>query len=81
MAITGEPFSVSIDNPYNTRVYPGLPPGPIANPGLRSINAALDPEDTGYYFYALGKGEEHKHEFFTNYDAFLAFVNSDDYGG
>jgi UPF0755 protein len=81
MAITGEPFSVSIDNPYNTRVYAGLPPGPIANPGLSSINAALEPEETNYYFYALGKGDEHKHEFFTNYDAFLAFVNSDDYGG
>jgi UPF0755 protein len=81
MEITGKMFSVDIDNPYNTRVYPGLPPGPIANPGLDSIKAALTPADSEYYFYALGKGEERKHEFFTNYDAFLEFVNSDAYGG
>jgi UPF0755 protein len=81
MAVTGEPFSVDLDSPYNTRVYPGLPPGPIANPGIDSINAALYPEDTGYYFYALRSGAERKHEFFTDYDDFLAFVGSDDYGG
>ena len=38
----------SIDSPYNTYLYPGLPPGPIANPGLESIKAAMEPESTSY---------------------------------
>ena len=36
-------------------MYKGLPPGPIANPGLASIKAALEPEDTDYWYYALNK--------------------------
>ncbi|MBI2846169.1 MAG: endolytic transglycosylase MltG [Chloroflexi bacterium] len=40
-----------VDSPYNTYLYPGLPPGPIANPGLDSILAVLDPEETTHYFY------------------------------
>ena len=40
-----------MDHPYNTYNEPGLPPGPIANPGRNSLLAALDPEDTGYYYY------------------------------
>jgi UPF0755 protein len=79
MGLSGEEFSVSLDNPYNTRVYPGLPPGPIANPGLKAIQAAINPESTNYYFYALGK--DRSHEFFSDYDAFLEFVRSDAYGG
>jgi UPF0755 protein len=39
------------DNPYNTRIYPGLPPAPIANPGLKSIKAAINPEKSPYYYY------------------------------
>lgn len=42
---------LAMDHPYNTYVYDGLTPGPIANPGAASINAALDPNDEGYYFY------------------------------
>ena len=38
-------------NPYDTYVQTGLPPAPIANPGLSSLDAALDPEDTGYYYF------------------------------
>jgi len=41
----------TIDHPYNTYVYPGLPPGPIANPGLASIKAAIYPAQTSYYFF------------------------------
>lgn len=38
-------------SPYNTRLFPGLPPGPIANPGLASIDAAANPQKTPYYFF------------------------------
>ena len=44
---------LAIDSPYNTRNHTGLPPGPIANPGLASIEAALNPETTSYYYYVL----------------------------
>lgn len=39
------------DNPYNTRKFKGLPPGPIGNPSLNSIKAALNPKTTDYWFY------------------------------
>lgn len=42
-----------VDSPYNTYRYQGLVPGPISNPGLDSIKAALDPESTSYYYYVL----------------------------
>lgn len=40
-----------IDSPYNTYKYRGLPPGPIANPGLNAIMAAIYPEDTDYNYF------------------------------
>ncbi|HAR54810.1 TPA: endolytic transglycosylase MltG [Patescibacteria group bacterium] len=42
---------LSVDSPYNTRRYAGLPPGPICNPGLAAIEAALQPADHDYYYY------------------------------
>lgn len=42
---------LAIDSPYNTRKYAGLPPGPICNPGLTSIKAALNPPSSDYYYY------------------------------
>lgn len=42
---------LQMDHPYNTYVYKGLIPGPISNPGQNSLNAALDPNETSYYFY------------------------------
>jgi UPF0755 protein len=39
------------DTPYNTRKKTGLPPGPICNPGISSIEAALNPKETPYFYY------------------------------
>lgn len=46
-----------IKDPYNSYLYRGLPPGPIANPGLASIEASLDPETSDYlYFVGMNDG-------------------------
>jgi UPF0755 protein len=53
----------SVDSPYNTYLYPGLPPGPIASPGLDSIMAVLQPAQTDYLFFVCRRprcaGGEH----------------------
>ncbi|MDP2651428.1 MAG: endolytic transglycosylase MltG [bacterium] len=45
---------LKIDSPYNTYLYPGLPPGPISNPGVDSILAALNPTTTPYLYFLTG---------------------------
>lgn len=55
--ITQEDYT-SLDSPYNLYLHEGLPPTPIANPGLASIRAALSPAETDYYFYVL-VGDKH----------------------
>jgi len=79
IAGTTTPFSTMLDSPFNTYLHPGLPPGPIANPGIASIRAALYPASTNEFFYALNKNGTHN--FFTNYTDHRNFVNSDQYGG
>jgi len=46
---------LNIDSPYNTYRYPGLPVGPIGNPGLEAIQAAIYPKDSPYWFYLHDK--------------------------
>lgn len=49
------------DTPYNTYLHQGLPPGPIANPGAKSLKAAMDPAQTSYlYFVAAGQNPQGK---------------------
>lgn len=43
-------------SPYNTYTHKGLTPGPISNPGLTSLDAALDPEETDYFFFIFDEG-------------------------
>ena len=62
---------LQIDSPYNTYMYEGLPAGPICNPSLKAIQAALRPNSTDYWFWYAYQGETY---FFTNHDDFNAFV-------
>ncbi len=49
------PKERAVDSLWNTYKYPGLPPGPICNPGLPSIMAAIYPEKNGYWYFLSGK--------------------------
>jgi UPF0755 protein len=64
---------IEIDSPYNTYKHPGLPPGPIANPGHASLQAVLYPAQTNYfYFVAKNDGS---HAFAATYDEHLRNVS------
>lgn len=76
-AITNE--DKQVDSRYNLYKYAGLPPTPIANPGMASLTAALDPENTEYYYYALGKNGTH--HFSATLQEHNSFIGSDQYVG
>lgn len=66
---------LEIDDPYNTYMYEGLPPGPICSPGAACIDAALDPADTEYYYYRTkndGSGEHNFAKTFAEHQAYGA---------
>ena len=74
-ALTTE--DLQYDSPYNTNINRGLIPGPISNPGLNSINAALNPDDTDYHYYVLNtKAEDRQHYFSKTYEEHVKFINS-----
>ena len=64
-----------LDSPYNTYKYRGLPPTPICNPSLLSIQAALSPTSTKYYYYALDPSTG-LHHFSKTYQEHQNFLNS-----
>ena len=78
---TGPITSADLESssPYNLYKNAGLPPTAIANPGAQSLLAAMSPEESDYYYYALTK--DGKHRFFTNYSEFSRFLASSDYIG
>jgi uncharacterized YceG family protein len=67
------------NNPYNTRKLFGLPPTPIANPGLASIRAAAHPSKLGYLYYARVP-HTNRHEFFESGSAYDAYLATHGYG-
>lgn len=69
---------LATDSEHNTHTRTGLPPTAISNPGLASIQAALQPAETGYYYYALDESTG-EHRFFTNYNDHQAFVATQSY--
>lgn len=57
------------NTPYNTYMHPGLPPGPVANPGIRSLRAAMNPTHTDYlYFVAAGANAQGRSLFAATLD-------------
>ncbi|WP_237179267.1 endolytic transglycosylase MltG [Paenibacillus sp. MMS18-CY102] len=62
---------LDVDSPYNTYKTKGLPPGPIASPSLKSIQAALSPETTDYVYYVTKKDGSHTHLFAKTYKQHL----------
>ena len=66
-------IDTSLESPYNTYLYEGLTPGPIANPGLASLKAALNPETHNYYYYVLNPSSS-MHQFSTTYEEHQGYV-------
>ena len=60
------------DTPYNTRTNAGLPPGPIGNPGLASLEAAANPADSDYFFFVVKPGSCNEHTFVETEEEFAA---------
>ena len=71
--ITAEDLESVADSPYNTRKYPGLPPGPIESPGDDSIQAALHPADGPWLWYVTVNLKTGETKFTDDYDKFLEF--------
>lgn len=70
-AVTQEDYQ-NVDSPYNTYLNKGLPPGPIANPGMVAIQAAMNPESTSYYYYVLGT--DGVHHYFKTHQEQLNYI-------
>ena len=65
----------SFESPYNTYMYPGLPPGPIDNPGAASFNSVLNPIESNYYYFmadVCGDGKIYYAESLADHNANVA---------
>jgi UPF0755 protein len=63
---------LSEDTPYNTRTNAGLPPGPIGNPGLSSLQAAAKPAETDFFYFVVKPGTCNEHVFVETEAEFAA---------
>lgn len=61
---------INVESPYNTYLNKGLPPGPIASPGKKALEAAVNPADTDYYYFSATEGG--KNTFSKTYDEHLS---------
>lgn len=68
------PKDFDVKSPYNTYINSGLPIGPISNPGLVSINAALNPDVTDYLYFGLKPDSLSEHFFVADYESYLEEV-------
>jgi UPF0755 protein len=70
------PVDLQVASPYNTYQINGLPPGPIANPGLESLQAVAVPAETEFLFFVVdcAAGEPSRHAFSVTYEEHLANV-------
>lgn len=68
---------LEVDDPYNTYLYEGLPPGPICSPGLFSINASIQPDTTeGYLFFVSSDDGTGRHLFARTHSGHLSNIRS-----
>ena len=65
----------STRSPYNTFLNPGLPPGPIGNPGEEAIDAALNPAKGDWYYYVTVNLNTGRTKFAETYEEFLGYQN------
>jgi UPF0755 protein len=65
---TNPVVDTSIDSPYNTYLYVGLPPGPISNPSLPALRAVAYPAQTGYFYFRAACDHSGRHVFAVTYD-------------
>jgi UPF0755 protein len=64
-------------SPYNTRIYAGLPPGPVASPGESSLHAALNPVESNYLYYVRNPArDDGAHNFYSNSSEFETGVQA-----
>jgi len=62
---------LQFNSPYNTYLYAGLPPAPIANPSLSALHAVAFPADTLYYFFRAKCDGSRTHEFAETFEEHL----------
>jgi UPF0755 protein len=62
---------LQIDSPYNTYIYTGLPPGPIASPSLSALRAVAFPAETPYYFFRARCDDSGLHDFSVTFEEHL----------
>jgi UPF0755 protein len=63
---------LQLDSPFNTYLYPGLPPAPIASPSVSALQAVASPAQTPYYYFRARCDGSGRHNFAVTYEQHLA---------